>query len=74
MKRSLEKVAPEDYAHYTQQLKLQLGMFENLAPNGSMADKQRALDHAHCMVVQASLAATAFSRYVRGTQYRDGTE
>lgn len=65
MKRDLEKVAPEDYSHYLEQLKMQLAMFENLAPNGSMADKQRALDHAQCMAVQASQVATAFSRLLR---------
>lgn len=65
MKRNLEKVAPEDYAHYVEQLKMQLAMFESTAPNASLEDKRRALDHINGVAVQATNAACAFSRLLR---------
>lgn len=65
MKRKLEKVAPEDYSHYLEQLRMQLAMFENLAPNGSLADKKRALDHIQSATVHVAHVACAFSRLLR---------
>lgn len=61
MKHNTVNFAPLDYAHYMEQHRLNIAMFEHLSPNNNLADKGLAQNYLTRAQTALALAVQAYA-------------